>query len=71
MAISAGLTPGTLDWLDDLIADGVDTVQIREKYLGDRDLFRLVKRAVDHAGRLTVLVNGRADIALAAGLFWL
>lgn len=35
--------------------------------MSDRDLHRLVERTVRHAaGRLRVVVNGRADIALAA-----
>ena len=46
---------------------GVDYVQIREKGLPTRDLFRLVEgaAAVRRSGRL--LVNDRADVALACG----
>jgi len=48
---------------------GVDFIQIREKDLSDRELFALVSRVADVARgtRSRVLVNGRADIALAAG----
>ena len=48
---------------------GVDFVQIREKDLSDRQLFDLTRRviALARSSRCRVLVNGRADIALAAG----
>ena len=51
-----------LDW-------GVDFVQIREKDLPDRKLFELTSRAValSRGKKGRILVNGRADIALAAG----
>lgn len=52
-----------------LIRWGIDFVQIREKDLADRDLFLLARDVVALA-RSTgcrVLVNGRADVALAAG----
>lgn len=51
-----------LDW-------GVDFIQIREKDLGDRDLYDLTCLAVSLARgtKCRILVNGRADIALAAG----
>jgi thiamine-phosphate pyrophosphorylase len=51
------------------IQRGVDFVQIREKDLEDGALFDLTRRAL-HFARGTecrILVNGRADIALAAG----
>lgn len=74
MAISPGLGAAfDLDWLDRLADDGVDTLQVREKHLDDRDLLRLVRRVVQRVGahrkgrpgtvRLRVLVNGRADVA--------
>jgi thiamine-phosphate pyrophosphorylase len=52
-----------------VIAAGVDFVQIREKDLPDRQLFDLSARCVALAQGTDckVLVNGRADIALAAG----
>ncbi len=48
---------------------GVDFVQIREKDLDDRTIFGLTRGALAHANltQCRVLVNGRADIALAAG----
>ena len=60
--------------LDRLIGDaraavraGVDLIQIRERGLHDRVLLGLVRRAIACAGSHTrILVNGRADIALAA-----
>jgi thiamine-phosphate pyrophosphorylase len=60
----AGLAP----WLAALAAAGVDAVQIREKDLDDRSLYgltRLARSALPPGTRL--LVNGRVDIALAAG----
>ncbi|MBN2318754.1 MAG: thiamine phosphate synthase [Acidobacteria bacterium] len=48
---------------------GVDFIQIREKHLPDRSLFELTRRIVKLADRTKcrILVNGRADIAWAAG----
>ena len=48
---------------------GIDLVQVRERDLEARELCRLVERCVDAAGgSLTrILVNDRADVALAAG----
>ena len=52
-----------------IIGRGVDFIQIREKDLTDRDLFELTRRVVEMARGTCcrVLVNGRADIAAAAG----
>jgi thiamine-phosphate pyrophosphorylase len=56
-----------------VISWGVDFIQIREKDLSDRRLFNLTRRIVEmaretpRAARCRVLVNGRADIAAAAG----
>jgi thiamine-phosphate pyrophosphorylase len=47
------------------VAAGVSLIQIREKDLPVRDLCSLVRSAV--ATGATILVNGRADIALACG----
>jgi thiamine-phosphate pyrophosphorylase len=51
-----------LDW-------GADFVQIREKELSERGLYELTCRVVSLARdtKCRVLVNGRADVALAAG----
>ncbi|HEX6899426.1 MAG TPA: thiamine phosphate synthase [Thermoanaerobaculia bacterium] len=70
MAISdrASLSIPFADWLRDLGQAGVGAVQIREKDLDDRSLFglaRLARAALSPATRL--LVNGRLDVALAAG----
>jgi thiamine-phosphate pyrophosphorylase len=48
---------------------GVDFIQIREKDLSDRELFELACKAVllSRKGQSKIIVNGRADIALAAG----
>ena len=55
-------------WIARIAAVGVDAVQIREKNLDDRSLWEIVRsaRAVLPSTTL-LLVNGRADIALAAG----
>ena len=47
----------------------MDFVQIREKDVPDRELFEIARRAVSlcRGTKCRVLVNGRADIALAAG----
>jgi thiamine-phosphate pyrophosphorylase len=53
----------------DLAQAGVDIIQIRERDLSDRDLLALARQAVS-ATRGTcalLLVNDRADIAMAAG----
>ena len=51
------------------IAWGVDFIQIREKDVSDRDLFNITCRGVSmsRGTKCRILVNGRADIALAAG----
>jgi len=48
---------------------GVDFIQIREKDLTDRELFDLTRRtvALTRGTACRVLVNGRADVARAAG----
>ncbi|MFI5117227.1 MAG: thiamine phosphate synthase [Terriglobales bacterium] len=50
---------------------GVDCIQLREKDLAARDLERLAREAVrmvrDHSATAKLLVNGRADVALASG----
>ena len=58
-----------LDTVRSAIADGVTMVQVREKNLPVRLLFELVRDVVDIArdSETLVVVNDRADIALAAG----
>ena len=56
-----------LDWVARLESAGVDAVQIREKDLTDRRLHLLARYVVETFPRLTVSINGRADIAVAAG----
>lgn len=56
------------DWVRELAEAGVEGLQIREKHLADRDLLELAIAARRAAGEaMSVLVNGRADVALAAG----
>lgn len=52
-------------WLGRLSAAGVGAVQVREKDLDDRSVLELARQA--RAVLSTVLVNGRLDLALAAG----
>lgn len=55
-------------WLDALAGAGVDGVQVREKDLPDREVFDLAQKARARLPeRVAVLVNGRLDVALAAG----
>lgn len=55
-------------WCTALAEAGVDALQVREKSLADRPLLELVRHARESfpAPRL-LLVNGRFDVALAAG----
>src|SRR5215213_1519112 len=55
-------------WLHRLAAAGVDAVQIREKDLDDRAVWEITRAARAILPSTTrLLVNGRADIAVAAG----
>jgi thiamine-phosphate pyrophosphorylase len=54
-------------WLARLAAARVDGVQLREKDLDDRSLLDLARRARAALPHARLLVNGRLDIALAAG----
>lgn len=67
LAISDLASPGSPDlesWLRNL--PGETAVQLREKQLSDRDLLALATRARGLFSG-TLLVNGRLDLALAAG----
>jgi thiamine-phosphate pyrophosphorylase len=56
------------DWLRALAGAGVEAVQLREKDLADRDLFELAERArLLLPPPIALLINGRIDIAVAAG----
>jgi thiamine-phosphate pyrophosphorylase len=65
---SAGGFRALLDVIRDQFSLGVDMVQIREKDLPARDLFELTLAVLEARGTLEVkiLVNSRADVALAA-----
>lgn len=66
---SAGGVECLLHCIEQAIADGVDLIQIREKDLPARELYNLTQTIVGKARstRTRILVNSRADIALAAG----
>jgi len=63
----AGLLADARRWA----AEGVEYVQLREKTLTGEELLRLAEAMVrvfrEQAGTTKVVVNGRADIAIAAG----
>ena len=65
----AGGRERLLEYIERALGDGIDFLQVREKDLSARELLELVRVALalpnPHGAR--VLVNGRADIALAAG----
>ncbi|HWP44976.1 MAG TPA: thiamine phosphate synthase, partial [Blastocatellia bacterium] len=56
-------------FVSDALASGVDMVQIRERDLSARELFRLVEPLAELARRhhARLLVNDRADVAASAG----
>jgi thiamine-phosphate pyrophosphorylase len=63
----AGLLADARRWA----AEGVEFVQLREKMLAAEELMRLTEAILtifrESGGRTKLLVNGRADIAIAAG----
>lgn len=67
-APDAPLGPALDLWLATLGVAGIDALQVRRKELPDRDLLVLVRRcrAALPPG-VAVLVNGRVDVAVAAG----
>ena len=58
---------GTRGWARRLATAGVDALQLREKDLPDLDVYRLAGRMVKESGATRVLINGRFDLAIAAG----
>ncbi len=58
-----------LDHLGRLLQAGPDLLQIREKDLPARELFQLTQAVLrlPNPGETRILVNGRVDVALAAG----
>jgi thiamine-phosphate pyrophosphorylase len=56
-------------WLDEALGADLDVIQIRERDLDARVLLELVRRVVAHRGDgpPRLLVNDRADVAIAAG----
>jgi thiamine-phosphate pyrophosphorylase len=55
------------EWVAGLAVAGVDGVQLREKALDDRGLLALARTARALLPAAALLVNGRLDVALAAG----
>lgn len=56
-------------WLDDALSADVDLIQIRERDLDARELGALTRRVLANRGDRAprIVVNDRADVALAAG----
>lgn len=56
-------------WLDEALSADVDLIQIRERDLDARDLSALTRRVLANRGDRAprIVVNDRADVALAAG----
>lgn len=66
---AAGGPAALLDCISHALQNGVDFIQIREKDLPARDLCDLVRHALalPNPRATRILVNSRADVALAAG----
>ncbi len=65
---AGGIGP-LLGFIERALRDGVERIQIREKDLPARDLCELVRRvmALPNPSGARILVNSRADVALACG----
>jgi thiamine-phosphate pyrophosphorylase len=66
---SAGGVDRLLRFVERALRQGVDLIQVREKDLGGYDLYQLTRAilALPNPAGTRILVNSRADIALAAG----
>jgi thiamine-phosphate pyrophosphorylase len=66
---AAGGVEALLGFVAHALANGVQRIQVREKDLEARELCALVRRILEMSNphRTRILVNSRADIALAAG----
>jgi thiamine-phosphate pyrophosphorylase len=67
--LAAGGEEDLLECVERALSDGVEGIQVREKDLPARALADLVRRilALPNPHRTRVLVNSRADIAMACG----
>lgn len=65
---TAGGSEKLLEYVKRAAADGVQMIQVREKDLHARDLYALTRKIVELTARwnVRVLVNSRADVAMAA-----
>jgi thiamine-phosphate pyrophosphorylase len=64
--VAGGIGP-LLERIASNVAAGLDWIQIREKDLPDRPLLELARSIMSIRGKAQVLINGRADIAIASG----